>query len=206
MEKEVNQFTLNRGVQDYLSIGYVYLLVLGIASDSIFYGFLGINILSYSTIVDVLLSPIIYLVSKGIVFSIFIIIIPILSYFLITFNRKRYLKKREKESFRQKNDIEKMDKVFSNEQLSKSLVIVSAFIIFSAYIGFGLGSGGKTKDRIQSGNFTLNHQLVFNDGDIVQVKLIGHNSQYIFYVLENEKQVKVSPIQGNIKSIEKLNK
>jgi len=40
----------------------------------------------------------------------------------------------------------------------------------------------------------------------VEVKLIGSNSQYIFYVLENDNEVSISPIQGNVKTIKKLPK
>ena len=45
-------------LQDYLSLGYVYLLVLGVFNQAIYYKFLNINILEYSSILDVLISPI----------------------------------------------------------------------------------------------------------------------------------------------------
>ena len=37
------------GIQDYLSIGYVFLLVLGVLHETIYYKFLGVNILEYSS-------------------------------------------------------------------------------------------------------------------------------------------------------------
>jgi len=39
-----------------------------------------------------------------------------------------------------------------------------------------------------------------------KVKLIELNSQYIFYVIENEKKVSISPISGNIKTIHNIEK
>ena len=48
--KERNQIS----IQDYLSLGYIYLVVAGILFDATFYGILGINIIHYSSILDVL--------------------------------------------------------------------------------------------------------------------------------------------------------
>ena len=46
------------GLQDYFYIGYLYLIILGIVSDSIFYGIFGVSYLNYTTILDALISPI----------------------------------------------------------------------------------------------------------------------------------------------------
>ncbi len=45
-------------LQDYLSIGYLFILVLGVVQETIYYKFLGVNILDYSSILDVLIRPI----------------------------------------------------------------------------------------------------------------------------------------------------
>ncbi|NJK83951.1 MAG: hypothetical protein HC912_09240 [Saprospiraceae bacterium] len=81
-------------VQDYLSIGYLYLLILGILSDSIYYGMLGINILSYSTILDVLLSPIVKLTDNILLAA--AIMVPT-SFYLLLF----YLQKQSTEKMKQ---------------------------------------------------------------------------------------------------------
>ena len=44
-------------LQDYLSLGYVYILILGLARDSIVYYFLDVNLMNYYTLMDVMLSP-----------------------------------------------------------------------------------------------------------------------------------------------------
>ena len=46
------------GLQDYFYIGYLYLIILGIVSDAIFYGVFGVSYLNYTTILDALISPI----------------------------------------------------------------------------------------------------------------------------------------------------
>ena len=50
------------GIQDSLSLGYVFLLVLGVLYQTIYFKYLGINILEYSSILDVLISPIAVLI------------------------------------------------------------------------------------------------------------------------------------------------
>lgn len=53
-----NQTQSSLTIQDYLSIGYVFLLVLGVFHETIYYKYLDVNILEYSSILDVLISPI----------------------------------------------------------------------------------------------------------------------------------------------------
>jgi hypothetical protein len=53
----------NLGFQEYLSIGYLYLLILGVVSESIFYRMLGINILHFASLSDILTAPLTLLVS-----------------------------------------------------------------------------------------------------------------------------------------------
>ncbi len=206
MNKEgEDKIKFDRSVQDYLSIGYIYLLLLGIMSDSVFYGFMGINIMNYSNVLDILLSPANYL-AKGIIFPIAIILMPIAVYGLTLYNRATYRKKRESPEFRQKNDIEKLDHQYSADQQMKGLVILSAIMIFSAYIGFAIGNGAKIKEKIESGKFKLTHQLTYTDGDQEGIYMIGHNSQYVFFLLEGAKSISIAPISGNVKKIDKLSK
>jgi len=42
-------------IQDYLSLGYLYLLILGIFKDAVFYGYLGVNFINYASVQDILL-------------------------------------------------------------------------------------------------------------------------------------------------------
>jgi hypothetical protein len=72
------------GIQKFLSFGYLFLVVLGILKESLFYYPLGIHILNYSTIMDVLLSPVADLTSHPVVF-IAVAILVLFSYFFPVF-------------------------------------------------------------------------------------------------------------------------
>ena len=50
----------------------------------------------------------------------------------------------------------------------------------------------------------MTHKITFMDQEKIEAKVLGGNSQYIFYVLENEKSVSISPIPGNVKTIDQL--
>jgi hypothetical protein len=189
-----------RSIQDYLSLGYIYLLLLGITTDSIYFGFLGINILEYSTIVDVILSPIIYL-TKSLAFPLVIFLTPALGLILMTFKNRGKVKK---EAGRTEAVHWTKQKVSFTP--NKGMILFVAVTIFSAYLGYGLGGGKKMQGRLEEGSLKLNYQLTFNDGEQLPVHLIDHNSLYVFYVTENSKSVTVSPVEGNIKKIEKLEK
>ena len=42
----------------FLPLGYLYLIILGILKQSLLYNQLGVNILNYSSVMDILLGPI----------------------------------------------------------------------------------------------------------------------------------------------------
>ncbi len=78
-------------------------------------------------------------------------------------------------------------------------------MILSMFLGFGLGRGSKVSSRIKSGEIKLTHQIIFTDESSKNIKIVGQNSSYIFYVVENEKEVTISPIVQNIKEIKRIN-
>lgn len=182
-----------QNVSDYLSIGYLYLLVLGVVSDSIFYSMLGINIMSYSSILDVLLSPVVHLTSS-MVFPILIIIIPALSYFVLKSAKRASAKK---VAAGQKPDY------LTTLPLMTGWLIFTAWIIFSAYIGLGFGGGSTVSEKLETGDFKLNHRLVFLDKSETSINLVGNNSGYVFYIEEGTNSVSVTPVSSLLK-IEKI--
>lgn len=184
-----------RPFTEYLPIGYIYLILLGIVSDSIYYGILGINIMSYSNILDVLLSPIINITSN-LVLAIVFIGLPLFCYFYLLLIKK--LSEKKKNAATQKKNL------FTSLSFIQVWVILTAFSIFSAFMGLGLGGGFATKKSLESKDFNLSHKLSFNDGETIRVKVIGNNGSYIFYVLKDQSQVIVSPILNNIKKIETI--
>nr|WP_309757508.1 hypothetical protein [Flavobacterium sp.] len=66
---------LSEIVQRTLPFGYLFLVVLGIIKESIYYYQVGINILKHSNIMDVLISPIADLTSTPIILLGFTILI-----------------------------------------------------------------------------------------------------------------------------------
>jgi len=194
-EPQSKPFALAGTIQDYLSIGYLYLLILGIVSDSIYYGILGINILSYSTVLDVLLSPIVRLTSN-LKFPIIIILLPAASYLI--------LKMIQKLKDRKAAGSVSSDSFSLNTKTYNAWILFSAWLVFSAYIGYGLGGGFKIKGMLETGDLTTDHRIHFHDQEAQEVKVIGNNSDYLFYILKDSNVVSISPIQENIRRIEKL--
>lgn len=194
MEHNSEKQSKERSIQDYLSLGYIYLLVLGISREVIFYGFLDVNILSYSNVLDVLLSPIVILTSKLKVL-LGLIVFAVLIYFL---GKRQTKKKLDDNSI---SDSERIE--IKNEALQGTLFLL-ALGVFAFFIGTGIGSGFKHSGELKKVEFEASHNITFLPSEEVKVKLIGNNSQYIFYVMENEKHVTISPIEGNVKSIEKF--
>jgi len=188
---ENNEKSQVKSLTDYLPFGYLYLLVLGIASDSIYYGILGINIMSYSSILDVLISPIARLTSN-IVFPILVIGLPLLNYFYLKFALARMAKK---------NSDKKPSKLASLP-FSTLWLFFTGMVIFSAYIGNGIGAGLVINKKLKDNNLSPDYTLTFQNNDILNVRMIGNNSGYIFYISEGKNVVAVSPIPFTIKKIE----
>lgn len=182
-------------IQDYLSLGYLYLILLGVVSDSIFYGLLGINIMSYSSVLDILLSPIIHL-TDSVVFPVVVIVLPLGSYYYLKLMRKI------QEKVEARKGTVATGKLASLPHNSLWLFF-TIFIIFSTFLGFGLGGGVKTKRILESKDYKTRHEITFQDGTVLPVKLIGNNSSYVFYVTKEQNAVIVSPMSGNVRKIEK---
>lgn len=180
-------------IQDILSFGYLYLLLLGIASDSIYYGMIGINIISYSNVLDVILSPIVHL-TGNLQFPFIIIVFPILLFFFLKFMESR--QKKSSESKDAKNV-----KALPFRQL---WILVSALVIFSAFLGYGLGGGSAIKTKMQNGTIEADHLVEFTDRSKIKVRLIGNTSAYLFYIEEGKGVVTIAPLSDNILTIEKI--
>ena len=172
------------GFQDYISMGYLALLLMGIFRETIYYRILGVNILSYSSLIDVLLSPIALLTEHIVIIVSLIVIVGFFTYFL---NRKN------------KSD-EKKTLIY--------WLFVSTPLFLMAFFGMIVGNtiskGIKAKNKIKAKEYKMNHQILFNDNEKIDVKIIGQNSDYVFYVTESNDQISISPIKENIKKIEKL--
>ena len=83
-------------LEKLLPFGYLFLIMMGILKDSIYYYQFGINILRYSTIMDVLISPIAEFTSNPIILGAIIILFVIHFYlpsFLAKYKNVAYVKR-----------------------------------------------------------------------------------------------------------------
>lgn len=105
------------GLQDYFYIGYLYLIILGIVSDAIFYGIFGVSYLNYTTILDALISSVSLLTNNWKI-SLFLLLIFWLMYLYFTKWMFLFYKKlRTKKWYAKVYNIEKWDKRY--EELEK---------------------------------------------------------------------------------------
>lgn len=169
-------------LQEYLSLGYLYLILLGIVGDVIFYKFLGINILHYASLSDVLISPITILVND---FRVFVLMLGFVVAAFFYISKNKNLAKTTDSS---------LDKTLWTAVILSSLLLV----------GFRFGAGLGVKNKIEKGEIEQSHNLKFSDDSSQRVKIIGQNSAYIFYVAEGQREISIVPIGGNIKEIKTL--
>lgn len=179
----------NLGLQEYLSLGYLYLMILGLVSDTIFYKQFGINILSYSSISDVLISPINLLTSNYIVLMVLLLIV--VSVFLYVGFILPKMKKNSENS--------------KQMTVGMGLKAVSIFL-FTFTIGIEIGRGYKYKVQIMEGKTIPDHIITFTDSKKVEGKILGQNSTYLFFVSKNEKSVIIFQISNSISQISLIKK
>jgi len=67
----------NLGIQDYLWLGYISLLGVGIMTDAIYDKRLGVNILHFTSVLEVLVSPIAFMAKRPIII-VFLVLLPFL--------------------------------------------------------------------------------------------------------------------------------
>lgn len=195
-----------KSLQEVLSIGYLSLLLFGLIRETLAYGILGINIMSYSSVLDILLSPIIILTDNKILLGA-VVITPLLFYWGIKFFEKFHHRNKGKEWYQKRFDVAQLDKDYGNKNHSTIFVLTMTFgLLLGVFSAGGIMDGYELKEELEEGALEMTHILTFVDKEALPVKIIGQNSQYVFYVMGKKKEIAISPIQGNIKRIEQLKK
>ncbi|MNK07048.1 hypothetical protein D3C87_249570 [compost metagenome] len=187
-------------LQNLLPLGYLFLVVLGIIKESVYFHLVGINILKYSSIMDILISPIATLTSHPIV------LIAIILIFAFHFYLPSLLfKKRDKKWIRKGFELDKIKEEQSEEQLKNHLTNISirmlAGVLLSFFLGFGLAGGFDASKRIKENKMDYNYRLNYNTGESEDIYVIGSNSLYYFYMAKGNKSIKIAPV-GTIKDLE----
>ena len=187
-------------IQAILPLGYLYLVVLGIINETVFFYQIGINILNYSSIMDILISPVTTLVSQPIIFLL-IFSIFIFCYYLPTILYNHGHKNWVKKIFELKKTMDDLP----DEEIKNYYNLVSfRFLIIQllcVYFGFGIGNGSITLDKIKNNKLHYDYKLNYTTGESEIVSILESNSVYYFYVSKGEKTVKIAPI-GGIRNIE----
>lgn len=179
----------NWGFQEYLSAGYFFLLILGITTESVFYRIMGINVLQYAGLSDILISPVSLLTANPFLIIILLIITGV-TYLIM---------KRLIPDMASRKSGEKAVPV-SNARL---IMLMANFVLF-LFIGIEVGRGFKLKAMIADGKIRPDFLVKFADSGEKPVKVIGQNASYLFYVAEGATQVVICPIGGNIIQMRKL--
>ncbi|MFD0942121.1 hypothetical protein [Pedobacter boryungensis] len=187
-------------LQKLIPFGYLFLVVMGILKESVTFYQLGINILKYSTIMDVLISPIATLTTHPITFFT-IVSIFVSCYYLPSILYKYDHKKWVKKMFELKHT--KID--LPEVEIKKYYFLVSikslAVGLLSVYLGYGLAEGFFVSKRIKNGDLKYDYLLNYTSGESEQISLIGSNSVYYFYLSKGNKDIKIAPVAA-IKNIE----
>jgi hypothetical protein len=194
------------GLQDYFYIGYLYLIILGIVSDAIFYGIFGVSYLNYTTILDALISPI-SLLANNWVLSVFLLGMFGLMYLYFTkWMPKLYKYLRVKKWYQKIYNIEKWDKRYEELEKKKNLIPSLMFLFFLLFVSMRTGLGLGMKYKYTNKEIIPNYTLVFKDNARLDVRKVGQNSAYFFYFIPGEKVITATPIADNLKQIKVLKK
>lgn len=185
-------------LQKFISFGYLYLILMGLLQESLFFNQIGINILNYSSITDILVSPIAILTSHPILLIALVVISAIL------FTIPNYLSKRSHKNWIQKNIFKNKPNLNETETrtfFSNLVIMFFLTTLLCFFLGIGLGMGEKIAERIAKNELEYNTKMTFGDGNSENVYLIETNSMYYFYLTKGNQNVKIAPI-GTIKNLE----
>ena len=194
------------GLQDYFYIGYLYLIILGIVSDAIFYGIFGVSYLNYTTILDALISPISLLTNNWFI-SVFLgIMFWLMHMYFSKWMFTLHDKLRDKKWYKKMYNVEKWDKKYDELKKKNNNLPGLMFIFFILFVSMRTGMGIGTKQKINTKGAIPNYSLIFKDNTRLDVKKVGQNSAYFFYFIPGEKVITATPIADNIKQIKVIKK
>lgn len=186
-------------LQTYLPLGYLYLVILGIIKESVQFYQLGINILKYSTVMDILIGPIADLMSHP------LIVLGFLALLIMGFLQMKYIfNKGSEKYFKAFFGKNKPKEEFTPQDFHRKIIEFYAFLMASFFLGIGLAEGRMVTDRLKDNSLKYNHQLNYNTGESEQVHLVDNNSVYYFYFSKGDKHLKIAPV-STIKNLEITN-
>ena len=181
----------NLTIQDYITLGYLYLVLLGVINIVIYYSAFNINIFDYIAITDILLAPINMLFLDYLNTVKIILVIGFFCYLLkflfIIINRLI------------KNASIKFNKLLSTVTYQPLIIFVTLFSYI--FLDLSIGMAERVSLQIKSKAHKPETTITFTDNTQKNVSVIATTSVYLFYVEKGEDVVIVAPISGNVKSI-----
>ncbi|MGJ8744696.1 hypothetical protein [Polaribacter sp.] len=194
------------GLQDYFYIGYLYLIILGIVSDAIFYGIFGVSYLNYTTILDALMSPISLLTNNWKISIFLVFMFWLMRQYFTKWMFPLYKYFRVKKWYQKIYNIEKWDKKYEVFEKKKNSIDGMMILFFLLFISMRTGMGIGMKQKYTKEEIIPNYTLVFKDNTKLDVRKIGQNSAYFFYFIPGEKVITATPIADNLRQIKVLEK
>jgi len=190
-------------IQGLLPVGYLYLILLGLLKEGIMYYQLGINVLKYSSITDILISPVSELSSSP---ALIIIVISfcILFFILQTLLVKNSHKKWARKILGETRFTPETDKKEIQQVIFPFIVLFLAIELLWVFVGLGVGEGNTVSRSIIKNDFKCNYKVSFNSGKSEEVYIFDSNSAYYFYVSKGEKNIKIAPVT-TISNLELIN-
>lgn len=183
---------ITKQYQSILSLGYIYLVILGILNQTFYYNQLGVDILSYSSITDILISPIAQLTSSFLSISIFLLMLIIVfasPSWLVKFKDQKWFK-----TFFRINQDKSIVEV--KKSLMQAHLIYLAIGLLGFYVGTGWGGGAKFLKKIKNKEITYEDTITFVNGNQESIHIVGKNSAFIFYLVENQQEILIVPMNG----------
>ena len=184
--------------QGILSFGYIYIVILGILKEAFFYSQLGVDYFKYSTIADVLISPISDITSSTTRILVFLGLV------ILTFRVPVWIAKKKEKSWVKKVFKIDGDKELKNIQkhLSDMFIMLFCVGLMGFYVGRGAGSGSRVSKKIKEGKVEFEDKISFINGKTDTIYLIGKNSSFLFYLPKGKTEIEITPINnGMLKSI-----
>jgi hypothetical protein len=188
-------------LQDYLTLGYLYLLALGILSTSVYYGLVGIEILSYSSLLDVLLTPLTTLESTP-ALALVMACIP-----LAAFVVARAIAYRLDRVAADPKRLAAMGEEALRLARHRLRVVPLLWVVcgvFSGYVGFAVGAGSKLAAAMADARTQPDHELRFASGAVDSVRVVGTTTEFVFYIRPGATAVTVTPLKEHVLAVTAL--
>ncbi len=186
----VNKLFRSLSIQDYITFGYLYLVILGIVNIVIYYSRFNINIFDFIGVSDILLAPINMLFLNYTFTILLLVFIGFLTLMLkfIFLGINELLSKLAIKYNKPKTEI----------PFFPPMVFVLLFTISFLFLSVNMTDG--VYEKVKSKNFNMNTKLTFADNTTEEVYVIATTSMYMFYIEKGQEVVTIMPLNGNLKS------